>query len=847
MPIFFGSMMQQTHTFKSLKFEAKALWVMVMLGAIAALGLAALAMSSSSLSSFVTLGSAAIVAVLVCQFHPNLPNTNIRISAKAIFTFWGIIWLGPAAGILLSAAASISERSSSDRGMIAKLYGISCDISAAYASAIVYFLTFSLVNAYLSDSASRQFLVPSSVFIAVLVMAFTNFTVRGILAFLGRTAEESFAYGENLFRSFVRPVGNYIACLLATLIIYAVFKHFGIELGLVLLPLAIFGNIANRIHSRMLEQKTKEISEASRLHLSTVEALASAIDARDQIGAGHIRRTQIFAVSLGEVLGLPEEDINALRAASLLHDIGKLAIPDHILNKPTRLTQAELEKTKVHVSVGSSILEKAGFGYPVVSAVRHHHEWFNGSGYPEGLRGRNIPLTARVLSVADVYDTLRGAKPYRSAMSLEDSCALLRERAGRQFDPKLVSVFLANVEIFEEEVIAQGLSYQNDEDFLVDPHVSLGGRSRSNYMDEIKRANREVVSLYEIARDLSSSEDLERTLALFTRRIGEFVPYDNCIVYLVDESGGFATAVHVDGKNHAELKGRRIRIGEGATGYVLDKRKPVDHVDPALDFAFSEHEFTSKYVGMASLPLITEGRLLGAVTLYSSELSNYEEEHLRLLETVSRIAADAISRSQTHDQTRSFALTDPLTGLPNARSLQQQFEKETARAGRSNSNFQLLMLDLDGFKIVNDTYGHRSGDTMLREVAQVVRGQLRDYDFLARYGGDEFVALIPDTDFEYVKDLCRRIEKAVSSFRMTFGEEEHASVGISLGSASFPKDGEQMHDLIAVADKAMYRVKAAHKTVRDLKDLTIQDLLPEQKLEVDDVIGKVIETSAAHN
>lgn len=813
--------MQSPHTFKSLRFEAKALWLIVMLGAVSALVLALAATSMSSLSSILTLVSAAAIAALVCQFHPTIPRTNIRISAKAIFTFWGIIWLGPAAGIVLSAVASIAGRSSSDRGLTAKLYGMFCDISAAYTSAIAYFVTFAFVNTYLIDSRSHQFPVPTAVLIAVIVMAVTNFVVRGILAFLGRAADESCQFWENLFKSFVRPAGNYIACLLATLIIYAVFRHFGIELGLVLLPIAVFGSIANRIHRRMLEQKVKEISEASRLHLATVEALASAIDARDQAGAGHIRRTQIFAVGLGNVLSLPKEDVDALEAASLLHDIGKLAIPDHILNKPTRLTQAELEKTKIHVSVGASILEKAGFGHSVVSAVRHHHEWFNGCGYPEGLRGKNIPLTARVLSIADVYDTLRGPKPYRSPMSQEDSCSLLRERAGRQFDPKLINVFLENVDVFEADVVAQGLAYETAEEILEDPHLSLGGRRRLSYMDEIKRANREVVSLYEIARDLSSSEGLERTLALFTRQISEFVPYDNCIVYLVEESGDYATAVHADGKNHTELKGKRLKIGEGATGYVLDKQKPIDHVDPALDFAFSEYEFTSKYVGMASLPLITEGRLLGAVSLYSNELPNYEEEHLRLLETISRIAADAIGRSQAHDQTKSFALTDPLTGLPNARSLQQQFDKETARAGRNNSNFQLLMLDLDGFKIVNDTYGHRSGDTMLREVADVVRGQLRDYDFLARYGGDEFVALIPDTDFEYVKDLCRRIEKAVSSFRMTFGEEEHASVGISLGSASFPKDGEQMHDLIAVADKAMYRVKASRKTVRKLVVLPI--------------------------
>lgn len=809
--------MQYANDFKNLSLEARLLWLIVGLGAVSVSALALTAAVSFSVVSVMTLAVGCLIAALTCQHRAVLPFTNIRISTKAIFVFWGIIWLGPAGAILLSLAASITERISTDREWTAKLYGIFCDISAAYTAAFVYFIAFGYAGARIGDNDAGHGLIPMAMIIAVPAMVVTNYTVRGVLAFLGRAADGRTDTKANFSYSFIRPVANYALCLLATFVLYVVFRHFGVELGLLLLPAAIFGYFAGRIYRRILDQKTKEITEASRLHLATVEALASAIDARDQIGAGHIRRTQIFAVGLGQALGLPEKDINTLRAASLLHDIGKLAVPDHILNKPTHLTQAELEKTKIHVSVGASILEKAGFKDGVVPTVRHHHEWFNGGGYPDGLRGKTIPLTARILTIADVYDTLRGARPYRSPMTSEEAGRILQKGSGRQFDPELVKIFMEHAAALEEEVVAQGLSYRHDEEVLADPHITLTGITVSSYIEEIKRANREVFSLYEIARDFGSSEGLEKTLAMFTRRIAEFVPYDNCIVYLLDDSGAFATAKHADGKNHAELKGKVIRVGEGATGYVLDERKSINGIDPALDFAFSEFEFTSKYVGMVSFPLIADKRLLGAVTLYSNEIANYDEEHLRLLETVSRIAATAICRSQTHDRTKNFAMTDPLTGLPNGRALLQQFEKEMARAGRSDTNFQLLMLDLDGFKLVNDTYGHREGDIMLREVSAVIRGQLRDYDFLARYGGDEFVALIPDTDFEYVKDLCRRIEKAVSSFEMRFGEEEFASVGISVGSASFPKDGEQFNDLIVVADKAMYRAKAGNKSRPDIR------------------------------
>ncbi len=242
-----------------------------------------------------------------------------------------------------------------------------------------------------------------------------------------------------------------------------------------------------RIHIKSLEQKTKEITEFSRVHLATVEALATAIDARDQVGLGHVRRTQIYAVGIGKILGLSENEINALRTGALLHDIGKLAIPDHILSKPGSLTAAELEKTKIHPVVGASILDKVGFDYPVIPTVKYHHECWDGRGYPEGLQGESIPLTARILGVADAYDTLRGARPYRPPIAREKARQIIIDSSGTRFDPAIVQTFIRNLGFLEAEINAQGLEYSGTSD----SQSSELARHDPHYVEQIKLANRE--------------------------------------------------------------------------------------------------------------------------------------------------------------------------------------------------------------------------------------------------------------------------------------------------------------------------------------------------------------------
>lgn len=818
--------------------KTKIYWDILLCLSIFAFGFAAFQLKDFSLRQFLVLGIALVISAFANQHSIRIPKTSVDFSAREIIIFWGTIWLGIPGGVFLAIGASAARFNRGEKNVTQWLSGVFVNVCASFASAGVFYLALYYLAGFNSAFVAEQKIAPQWLAAAAALMSVTHYFLSAVLNSISHFIEGENSSEDLLKRNFSRTAISYILSITAASLLHVLFLEFGLPFGLVILPLVVVGHWAHLFHTKRLEQKTKEISEASRIHLATVEVLATAIDARDQVGVGHVRRTQIYSVGMGEILGLSDDDIHALNTGALLHDIGKLAVPDHILNKPGRLTPAEMEKTKIHSSVGASILEKVNFNYPVVPTVKYHHECWDGSGYPEGLTGQEIPLTARILAVADAYDTLRGARPYRAAVSREEARKFIINGAGTQFDPKIVDVFLRNLKKFEAAVEVEKLSYNREDQMPEDAFVNAHDDSKS-YVEQIKRANREVFTLYELARIFSSSLNLEDTFALFSEKIGELVPFDTCIIYLSNETGNDAKAVYTEGKNAAALLNRSVKPGEGATGYVLKKRQPVCNVNPGLDFSFCQLEFVQEYSAMASLPLIADEKLLGAVSLYSCVLDNYEDEHLRLLETVSRIASDAISKSIYHAETETRALTDPMTALPNARSLQIHFEKEVARADRNGSRFQVLMLDLDGFKAVNDTFGHKAGDKLLRELAKVMRGQLRDYDFLARYAGDEFVAIIPETDQVSVEELCHRIEKSVNDFVLPVGDGKFARVGISIGAASYPNGNDSLDQIIIAADKAMYNVKALRRQLKE-QDLEKLQQQKEQLLQKTPVAPKPI-------
>lgn len=612
-----------------------------------------------------------------------------------------------------------------------------------------------------------------------------------------------------------RPLRRYrIFILTGVAFVSAWAIHEAYSLALLCIAAVAIAQVFHMAWTR-LSAKTRESEELDRMHFATAEALATAIDAKDQTTHCHVRRVQIYAAGLGKLLKLSKGEIAALKAGALLHDIGKLAVPAHIINKPGRLSQAEFEKMKIHTTVGAQILSRVDFPYPVIPIVRHHHEQWDGLGYPDGLKAEQIPITARIISVVDCFDSVREDRPFRRGMTRDEAVALLRRGSGNHFDPNLVDLFIEHLPRFETQIADAGLQQQASSEeceplALTEMDITQT-RERGAYMayDQIKSAHQEVYALYEIARTFGSSLNVRNTVEILVDKVGHVVPFQTCVVYLYDEVKGHALPAHVAGRNTEILATKCVAPGEGVTGFALANRTPVNQLHPSLDLAGLDIE--QEYRSMASLPLFKDGALLGALSVYSTELEQYTDDHMRLLETVTRLASDALSNAMQHAEAESKALTDQLTGLPNARYMALRFDQEAARARRNARPFQVVMLDLDDFKVVNDTFGHKVGDKMLREMARIIQGQLREYDFLARYAGDEFVAIVQELIGDQVEDLRQRIETAVSKFSLPIRDRGQARVGISIGTATYGVEGETLDQLLVAADQAMYRAKSHHK------------------------------------
>jgi len=587
-----------------------------------------------------------------------------------------------------------------------------------------------------------------------------------------------------------------------------------------------------RFNERRLEEilhgeaeRRRHAEEMANIHMNTIESLAIAIDAKDQTTHGHVRRTQIYATEMGRLFNLPESQLRALHAGALLHDIGKLAVPEYILNKPGKLTEAEFAKMKIHPTVGGDILKRVNFPYPVEDIVRYHHEKWDGSGYPKGLKGNEIPLVARIISVVDFYDATRCDRPYRKGMKREESLALLRSMIGSAFDPKVVEMFIQNVEEFDRMIDSHDIQEQVASTPAVDNQTAtkpdaglapdfLGVAEEACAFRTISEAQREVFALHEIAQTIGSSLNLSDTVALVANKLRAIVPFDTCVIYLVDDPSGKAIAAHVVGEEVELFRRRRVTIGDGITGWVIANSRSMCNASPDLDLVGIPDEVAKRFRGVLVSPLLREDGAFGAIALYSQSRTSYTTEHVRLLESVCQHAASALNNALTYEKTRESALIDPLTELPNARGFYMMLEQRIAECQRMNKEpLAIVCMDIDDFKIVNDKYGHSIGDRLLASVAGVVRRELRQMDILTRYAGDEFVAIMPMASSKMAAAISERMRGAVEEQLFSVRTGTMVGLGVSLGVSCFPDDGETSEELLTAAARRMQHDKNGRKTV----------------------------------
>jgi diguanylate cyclase (GGDEF)-like protein/putative nucleotidyltransferase with HDIG domain len=564
----------------------------------------------------------------------------------------------------------------------------------------------------------------------------------------------------------------------------------------------------------------RHVEEVCALHLRTIEGLALAIDAKDHNTHQHLHRVRTYAIELAKDLGLTKEESDALRAAALLHDIGKLAVPDHIISKPGRLTLEEFEKMKIHPIVGADILERVAFPYPVAPIVRAHHEKWDGTGYPDGLKGEEIPIGARILAAVDCLDALASDRQYRKALPLDEAMKVVARDSGTSFDSRVVLV-LQRRYLELENMAVRDLSNanmrSNNFDFkaghAVRPaagfqiDVSRRKTLQTDFLSSIASARQEAHTLFELSQDLGNSLSLDETLSLVAMRLRKLVPYDSIVAFIRRDDD--LVPEFVSGDNFRSLSSLVIPVGTGVCGWVAQNSKPIINGNPAVEIGFADDpRKTMELRSALAVPLDGVRGVVGVLALYQADADAFTSDHLRVLQVITSKVGHFIENALKYRQAEDSATNDFLTGLPNARALSMHLDQELARCRRENAGVAVLECDLNGFKQVNDRYGHLAGDRVLKIFANSLREVCREYDYTARMGGDEFLIVAPNMTAGSVKPKAALLnEIAQRAGREVCGKD---ILSISLGVSFYPHDGADAEQLLNEADRRMYVAKQKH-------------------------------------
>jgi len=766
-----------------------------------------------------------VLAVLASRLKVQLPGIDGTMSVNFLFVLLGILQLSLPETLIIGCSASVVQCLWRPRER-PQLVKVAFNVFGMMANAVTisYFVYHQLAST-LTQSAPLLLVVGACAYFLA-----NTLPVSAVIA-LTEGASLTRIWRECYFWSFP----YYLAGAALIGVIGVCSRYVGWESSILLLPVvygiyrSYFLYLARleeekqrvEVEKRHVEAEKRHVEEISALQGRTIEALALAIEAKDHTTHRHLQRVQTYALEVAKVLGLPEEDIDALRTAALLHDIGKLAVPEHIINKPGRLTAEEFEKMKIHPVVGAEILKRVSFPYPVAPIVRSHHERWNGTGYPDGLKGEDIPIGARILAAVDCLDALATDRQYRKALPLDEAMNRIAKEGGVSLDPRVVCILQQGYR--EMERLSLSKSSINAEsgarnEFFVDgdarPASGLEHNlshhpttTENDFLASIAAARQEAQALFELSQDLGNSLSLDETLSLVSLRLHKLIPYNAIAIFV--RKGDVLTPEHVSGDNFRLLSSLEIPVGKGLCGWVSQNNKPIINGNPAVEPGYSlDPKNSTPLLSALAVPLEGVHAPLGVLALYRSEADAFTAEHLRVLQAITYKVSRSMENALKYHKAESSATTDFLTGLPNGRSLFMQLDQELTRCRRENSTLAVMVCDLDGFKHINDQYGHLEGDRVLKLFAEMIREVSREYDYVARMGGDEFVILAPG--------MTRDAADVKAALLNTMAQEAGRKIcgrdllSLSLGPAFYPQDGLDAEQLLAEADKRMYAVKQVH-------------------------------------
>lgn len=758
------------------------------------------------------------VAVLASGLKVQLPGIDGTMSVNFLFILLGVLELSLPETLVIGCTASLAQSVWQLRGRldpVKVLFNVAGMM--ANASALTFLTYHSLVGRFGSNK-------PILLMISALMFFFANTLPISIVIALTEGKSSRKVWSECYFWSFP----YYLVGAAAVGLVGIVNRTAGWQTSLLVLPLIYWVYRSYRLYLGRLEAEKerveiekRHVEQIASLNMRTIEALALAIEAKDHTTHTHLQRVRTYAVELAKELSLGDDQIEALRAAALLHDIGKLAVPEQIINKPGKLTPEEFEKMKVHPLVGAEILERVAFPYPVAPIVRCHHERWDGTGYPEGLAGESIPIGARILAAVDCLDALASHRQYRPALPLSEAMAKVKEKAGTWFDPQIVGILESRyvelermAQMSEETQVTTGLSRSVRVERGQAPAAGFertepthGPIENTDFLSSIASARQEAQTMFELSQDLGVSLSLSETLQVLSMRLRKMIPYDSIAVFV--NRNGWLLPELVSGEHFRALSSLKVRVGEGLCGWVAENSRPIVNGNPQVEAGYLVD--TGKQNPLQSalvVPLEGLNGVVGVLAMYQTNRDAFTPDHLRILLAVASKVALSVENALKYQQAESSATTDYLTGLPNARSLFVHLAQEVARCRRMKTSLAVLVCDIDGFKQINDSYGHLEGDKLLREFTTRLKDVCRGYDYVARMGGDEFVITAPGLTAEAAKEKAERLNQAaIESGKHVCGRE---LITLSVGMAFCPEDGFDVERLLAEADRRMYSMKQVH-------------------------------------
>lgn len=581
-----------------------------------------------------------------------------------------------------------------------------------------------------------------------------------------------------------------------------------LDSALMALPAVFLAFRYYRTQKAQFAEKERHAGEMAALHLRAIESLACAVEAKDLLNTkGHLRRVQLFCLEIGKEFGLSGEDLEALRAGALLHDVGKLAVPEHILAKPGRLTPEEFAKMKIHPVVGAEIVEQVKFPYPVAPIVRAHHEKWDGTGYPLGLKGGSIPLGARILTAVDCLDALTSDREYRRALSYDEAMEQIRAESGKSFDPGVVDALGRRYRDLER--LAQALpetapvSPRLDTSTCTAPGAgfdlagSAAGDQPLDFLSMISAARNEDRFLLEITENLGVSLDLEETFSRVGESLQGVIPHDALVVFI--REANTLLAQFASGSNAGTLAYLEVAAGTGLAGWVAENASPVVNGNPSVDPDFICAPDQPLRSALA-VPLEGHSGVLGVLTLYHRDRQGFTRDHLRMLQGVNSRITQAVENALKYRDADKRANTDPLTGLPNASLLAQALKAELTRARRSSHPIAVLSCELAGLRSVYRTQGPTAGDQLVERVAAALKQDCRAYDHLGRLSREHFAFVLPGMKPEALAAKLARLNAIVKDLAPPQAANGSASpISFRLGQAFYPDDGDREGMLLEVA------------------------------------------------